>query len=145
MIWIGLGIIIIMIIIASHFHISDFIFACIIISAGIMAIVGIATHYNTKPCDASDFNVCDSTEVYDIKDFSVTEVDSNKDNNTSNTYSYTYKGNNKTDNITSNSETTIILVKSSDKESYTKLTVKAKDVFSWGTFTTNTYKLYTFS
>ena len=145
MIWIGLGIIIIMIIIASRFHISDLIFACIIISAGIMVIAGMTIHYNAKPCDASDFNTCDSVEVYDIKDFSVTEVDTHKDNNTGNIYSYTYKESNKTDNIKSNSETTIILVKSSYKESYTKLTVKEKEIFSWGTFTTNTYKLYTFS
>ena len=125
----------------------------------VIVVSGIVIDNNNKPSEVNDFNVCDSSEVYNIKDFSYTIVSSKgntkseeKDNildstdyDNNATYDFVYCDTNKKDSIKSDSKTMIVFDKSLSNNNYTKLTVKTKEVFRWATFTHKTYKQYIFS
>lgn len=126
-----------------------------------VAVSGVIIDANKKPSEVNDFNVCDSSEVYDIKDFSYTDVGSKSNNifkedkvNMSNfsdydsdtAFNFMYCDTNKKDSVKVDSTTTIVFkTPKASKDKYTKLTVKTRDVFQWFTFTHKTYKQYIFS
>ena len=104
-----------------------------------VAVSGVIIDANKKPSEVNDFNVCDSSEVYDIKDFSYTDVSSKSNNifkedkvNMSNfsdydsdtAFNFVYCDTNKKDSVKVDSTTTIVFkTPKASKDKYTKNTV----------------------
>lgn len=111
-----------------------------IIFIGLILFGGMLT-IEAMPQEVNDFNTCDKTEVYEIKDFMCTEMKQGKRVEEI----YTYKLNGSIKKVKTDNDTMVVLSKSSDKEEYTKVTIKEKESFNWVFFTTDTYKQYVFS
>lgn len=122
----------------DHDAVGPYFIITLIVGLSIAA-SGVIIDDNKKPSEVNDFNVCDSTEVYDIKGFSYTDVSSKSNNifkeeknNMSNfsdydndtTFNFVYCDTNKKDSVKVDSTTTIVFeTPKVSKDKYTKNTV----------------------
>lgn len=105
---------------------------------------GLTLSWDIMPQEIDDFNASDKTEVYEIKDFEYKEISQGGYKDNEKVYSYKLNDSVKKE-VKADSDTMVVLNKSSDEEKYTKVTIKEKECFNWMFFTTDTYKQYVFS
>lgn len=122
---------------------APYIYGIVVLFLVIVLCGGTLTN-EAMPKEVNDFNTCDKTEVYEIKDFMCTEINQSGYKDPKKIYSYKLHDGVKKEVKTDN-DTMVVLSKSSDKEKYTKVTIKEKESFNWIFFTTDTYKQYVFS
>lgn len=120
-----------------------YVFGIVVLFLVIVLFGGTLT-YETMPQKIKDFDTCGKTEVYEIKDFMCTEINQGGYKDPKKIYSYKLNDSVKKE-VKADSDTMVVLSKSSDKEEYTKVTIKEKESFNWVFFTTDTYKQYVFS